>query len=1306
MTLKKKWLIPLLLAFLFLLGFNKEYHWPKIKTWVLVQLENISHNHLPIRVLAKGLHINLWPPSLALTQISIIPKGELKKVLGPIEIDEVSIVPGTIELFKGNLQIAKLKIDKPIVNLILKKSPEENQEPISFDFQKVFFVPLHEVDVNQMQLQLRVDKHQLAAKMNEFDFNLRVSYPRLFLQLNTPKLIAKKIGSPQSASLAINAEISIEENKFEINHLKIKKDRSFVSASGSVEGDLNRRRMDNTEIKIESHLDLPNLQHWVTKTFPQIKLPEFNGNAKLHSQFKKQGVLRPEIRFQVSTTNLAIDQYIVGHLKSNGRSNLKSISTDEFSIENDSGLYRLNHLNIELNEPQNFSFGLDLKNVSLQRMLENIGLNEIPANIDLSSELPCNGLVSPSFQLKCQGKLTGKNLYVGSGKQEIVRIDDLTARGDLQVNTREVRYNADLALASKENLESPSIGKSSGVITYDKGFDISFESSNLHMKNIRSLAGLDLKGSSAIKGKTQGNSSFGTITTKISPRNFYFQNFWLGNFDSSLTYERGQLSFKKVNGTLGSSPYSGNVAIDLNKSQLSLDLGFSHIDAKDIKSAIIKQIPVPFDFNGTGSANFKLWGPFELNLLSYKAFLQLSKGAIGLEKFETLILDISSDKGYAKTKTFEILKGDSSLAINGTGQPNGNISGQVIARKLRLENSELIQSLGLKMRGSLNFNVDINGPYHNPLAKINGILSGVKIANTYFDTSHFEFTLDSSHFSGKGNLFGENIKGEFSLPLKENESFFINASINDWNFIPLFGIFNPTIDSLNYRSMFNAKINLSSQGGGFWSSNGKLIVDNFQLRRGDKELRTKEPMVAHFKEGVINTENFVLHGIDSFVKTEIKNSTKNNFDGSISGKFDFALLVFLTPFFEDLHGPSSFSFKLGGHTDNLDILGSAFIDGGYIKFYDFPHPFEKIKGDFLISQSKLLINSLSSNFAEGQINANGNLTFQANQKLLTSINITANGLKTKFPRGVRTDFSAKAKIHGKGLPLYVSGNIDINKGELTEDFDQFGNGSSSIKANPFLPKLVLEEKSSPFLLDLDIHLVNPFLIRNSLVDAKFIGSIEVNGDPLEPSLNGKLNALPNGQIKVQKHPFDLTEAVIQFRNLQPIDPLIYTKASGRKDDHEIQFSLDGPLSTAKDDIQLTSEPELTKDEIVQLLAFGIGDTDEQAIGQGLQILGDKLIPPQWKEKWGLSATYRQDTIQEETDHRLGIKAKKGACDFSATTNKETSMEVKAECKLNKNMSIITSWEDSADSETSSLIETDTDGNSRVGLDLEFKFKFE
>lgn len=1302
-----------LVALAFLVGFANEYHWPRIKTWLLVELEALSDTHLPARILAQDLSVSLWPPGLAFYDLKILPKGDLAKTLAPVAAEQVLISPNFSGLFSGSFGIAKLTVIRPQVTVILRDlKPEADERRKIFRIADLLKLPVGHLALQKMLFQSRIDRRQLLTQVTDLDLTVELTNSGAMVKLDTPKISFKKKEAPARMTVAVETRFAVSDSTLQISSLHIQKGRSYLLASGSVTGDLSQKRVDKSDLISRGFFDLEEIRSWLAEIAPEIRLPALHGTVRADTTLKKIGTSPPELEVSAQTQELAVDGYLIGEIELNGRSDTNFYSFPEIKITNEAGSALFSNSVLHLHPSPRLQTEMNLKQVELSRLLRLLKVGEVPVHLLVSGRFPCSLHFAPQFDIQCQGGLTAEDLHVTSGdaKSTVVQIEKMAAEGTVRVTSRQVSYQAKLAFAP--TLEGArTSGTSNGTIRFAEGFHINYTAEKLDFKDVKNLANLKFDGKARISGTTSGDSRSAVIDMNLAADQFWFEDIALGSVKTQASYRNGTLYLKKIAGHLGSTSYSADAAIELNRQRLNVRANFPNIDASDLQSAFRRKFSAPFGMAGNGHARIALRGPLDIRKLSYTSELQLLRGSFGVESYNELALAVRSQDGHAVIEKAQVLKGNSSIVMSGEAWPDGRIVSGIKGRNLQIEDSELAKLLGLNMKGTVVFDAKISGDIERPQSSLSGSLTNLKLGANDLPPSKFNIQLNHEEFRADGVFFGGKVKGEIDFPFVRDRSFHLETRADNWDFIPILGLLNPEVDRLNYRGVLSGGISLQSPDGDLWKSSGSISLERFLLFRDEVGFENKAPIAIKIKDGVADGNDLVLEGPGAFVKTTLNRFSAQNLESQTNGKVDLSLLAFATPFLEDIQGTLSVAFKTGGHKNKPEILGSIFLEEGYFKLPKFPHPLESLKADLLFSQSKFLVNSLSAQLAGGQLQVDGSVQFEGLNRLPTNLNVSVSDVAIAYPEQVNSKSSAKLKVSGTWFPFLLSGKIDIENALVRRELSDFSAQSKTVRESPFLPDLFVKTESKLFSMDLSVGIIKSIAIKNSLIDTELKGQLDIEGSLMEPELKGALRA-QGGQLFFRKTPFNISEATVNFPGGKQMNPALYFTAETRVKDFDVAFLLQG--TAEKPEISLSSQPALPDQEIISLLALGVTSSDLENKTEGAyQARSTALIglsqglSREIKDQFGLNLQVSQDVSSTEAVQKITI-SREFFRKFEAAASKSVGNEdidVKLEYRVNKNFSLIGSWQSLGASETLDITEKDSGSSSKLGLDLELKFEF-
>ena len=124
-------------------------------------------------------------------------------------------------------------------------------------------------------------------------------------------------------------------------------------------------------------------------------------------------------------------------------------------------------------------------------------------------------------------------------------------------------------------------------------------------------------------------------------------------------------------------------------------------------------------------------------------------------------------------------------------------------------------------------------------------------------------------------------------------------------------------------------------------------------------------------------------------------------------------------------------------------------------------------------------------------------------------------------------------------------------------------------------------------LNLSFETASPVLIKNNMVEVYFRGNGQVTGDVLSPEFNTRLETVPNiSKFKFKGHDFALSQGYVEIRDRgkNRISDLKFAGAA-KINDYDMRLDLSGTISNVN--VELSSEPALSKEDLLSLLTLGV-----------------------------------------------------------------------------------------------------------------------
>ncbi|MDZ4661673.1 MAG: translocation/assembly module TamB domain-containing protein [Pseudomonadota bacterium] len=1314
----------LLMAFSFLLGFSVKYHYPRMKVWLITEVEFLSSKFLKLQILPMDIELSAFPIGIKLVNLRVKPLDEKRASFPSIQIKELLATISMWDILSGHLRLSTLEIIEPEVDYIEKPS---QKKPTSLDLEisirQLTNLPLRRLKVSHLNVRSRLTSLDLVAETKDLSWIVDNKNGSLFYEILAKDIYAKKISSTLSSRFGFFAKGSVNRDSIHISNLILKRQNSDLTLTAHATGKVEELLLQKVEWKMTSNLDLSELLPLVSSFVPQLDAHQIKGKVDLTTfgeYTNKKGI---NVNFLLNTAGLAVDQFTIDKIESRGSFSKKRLLLQSFFINNSSGYFGLRDTEIDINESENNKISVKSKiqvnQLELQKFLLTLGLPESPVTLNTNGQFDCQGEAHPKLDLSCTGQARGNNLHVYSEEDNssIVKLDAFKTEGTVNINSQEVRYSSKLQIQE-------SVGSSQGVVDYKRGFRIEFDSPKAIFSEVSHLAGLKLEGESQIKGYTEGNSSSATLSISANGRNLWLEDYALGNARTQLSYAKGLLSFSDIKGSIDASNYLANVIIGFSPSRIEVSANSSDLNLKDVAYSISRRINIPLALSGTGKAQIHLSGPLSGPLpfwgLSYRLSSLFNDARVGDELFDGLTFNISAEKGIIKANKVTLNKGTSRVTINGNITPPGIFDLAVLGDQYRLDDSQYVRALTQELKGQLDFDLSLKGPAQAIQGAFKGYLSQVSLGVEPIEPSNLSFQWSQKSLKGKGNFFGNQLSAQIEVPFEKNRPSLMYFKAKEWNFLPLLALVFKNERQWDYKSSMTGLLELRSNAGGFWKSTGQGTIDSITIQRGPISMTTDHPWKVIFDNGEMSSNLLSLKGPNAFFKLMVNKSTRENLNLSTSGKIDMSLLSLATPFFSEIRGNMTLSLKAQGSIDNPRTLGSMYVENGLIKFPGFAHTFQNIKTDILFNNEKILINSLSSILGGGPLLASGSITIAGLNKVIVNMTGTAERVHLNVPEGVRTVITGPIEFYGDSFPYTLSGRLKIDEGQFLKEFGVAESTSTLIRQSSFLPKSVGEKESHPLKLNLNLFVSDDFRIKNSKLDSLVYGNLNVKGYVDDPNITGQINFLKGGKIFFQKTPFEISSGTAQFRVNSNNNPDLYVASAARvQEEYDVTLLVQGTGS--KPILNLSSQPALTEPEIICLLAIGLTcDKLEKSVGSsqqsqatsyqiGAAVLSQNPLGKQIKERTGFdvefstsfdseSTSVPQIVVGRQLSSQMGVKA-------TRSFGKEPKYDAQLFYNFNKNISVIGRWEGREQVESSTQSTQKKESNKALGFDLEYKVEF-
>lgn len=1274
----------------------------------------------------KSLHLKPYILGLELNEVQLTPKNELTKTLNQVLAKKISARLSLMGLIRGQIRLARVEIQE-VKTQIFIDTQNQGKKEINIPLEQIFKAPIDFIEAKNITLLGKIKPQDTVFKLEHLHLKAENRFRSLWVEINAPSVLIKPSGPNPPIDFQLEARGLVETDQIRLTALKAKRDESFLISSGFFWGDIAKGKITSNEMATKIFLNLNSIKDWVAAFKPDMKFPKLNGAVKLitNSGFKNKN---PFMNFEFEGTKLSFNQFNIGKADFIGTYTENQAKNVKGRIQNPSGKILIDDLDLSLRD--NFAFEVKARpQVEIGRFLSQIGLKDIPVHLQMSGKTSCRGNIKDTFYAQCEdSEVNVKNLHVynqeSGSKKTIVKLKSGSAKGAYEINETEVKFAADLMVGENSK------GSTKGSVDFKNGFVIFFQGDQFDFSDVENLANLKLEGSGSLEGETRGNSRTAKLSINAKMKDFSLDDYHLGQLTSAVKYEKGYLHFKDTSGLYGSTRYTGHLSLNLPDSQLYLYVKSPYLELPDIKSILRDRLPMNFPVSGTGNAEFKASGPIDITQLDYEVKASLFRGSVARETFDSVNASLRAQQGVLSIESMKLLKGPGEVNFSGTLRPEWHIDLTAVGERLRLEQSERIGELGLDIQGNYSLTTKVVGKINSPSIEISAQTSNMVTGNLPVEDSKVNLKIFETHIEGDAQLLGNKLTSQFNFPFSKTAPFSFKAKANELNVFSIFEAVSQARQTYNFETSLSMDVDLSSQSGGLWSSSGYISIDEFLIKRGSQSLSSDGKMNLIFNRGQFSSDNFSLTGENNYLKLDLKPSTKDSLNGRLNGKVDLNLIGPFLTFATEVRGLLSLNTSFKGSFENINVSGSAYLDKGYLKAKDFPHPFTDLRADMLFNQKTLIFNSIQGEVADGKISGDGKVRLENADSLVVQLAGSIKNTSVNFPEGYRTKGSMNYSLTGQRFPYRMKMDYQVDQATISTDFGG-GDSQAEIKKSPYLPPSIAKTKEEPFYLDLSLQFNNPLLISNSMMNASINGNLNIQGTSERLIMKGSLTPIPGGTVFFRDVPFEISTGFIEYDSVVPENPKLYLAANARVEEtvfdeyrrqterqYDVNMLIQGRAQNPQ--VSLTSQPPLPQKDIVSLLALGmtpealddskttgaqVTSTSTTALGAALL---QKPVGKRLKDNFGvdMKVTSSQNTADVASAARVTLSKQwtpKLSIAASGTLEANPQSSVRLEYQVNKGLSVIGSWEGREQNIQENQQKDVT--NSVLGLDLEYRMQF-
>jgi translocation and assembly module TamB len=320
-----------------------------------------------------------------------------------------------------------------------------------------------------------------------------------------------------------------------------------------------------------------------------------------------------------------------------------------------------------------------------------------------------------------------------------------------------------------------------------------------------------------------------------------------------------------------------------------------------------------------------------------------------------------------------------------------------------------------------------------------------------------------------------------------------------------------------------------------------------------------------------------------------------NLDVRVDGKLPASVVRLAVPsVFDRLDGTVTLDARVTGSWDAPSIVGTGHLEGGTLSFIGYNQLFEGIRADAVISREKIVFEHIEAKSGGGYLDGWGEvpLKMDAGQRLYFSVDFL--DVRYPYPEDFRPVVQGHVELIGPMDDLLATGDVEVQSARYTRVLYP---EKALVDFSGRLSNVVARREKSDFRVRLDINVVSDRTIRikNNMADIKAGGEFKVGGDTRKVIILGTFDVY-EGYVEYYGTRYELKRATVDFQDPRRINPRLDARAETKKGSYNISVLVTGTME--KPEVDFTSDPPLSRTDIVSLLAFGVTTQSVATSGTG------------------------------------------------------------------------------------------------------------
>lgn len=1225
----------------------------RVHSYVLAKAQSAASEQLGTQVQLQNFALNLSHFTLDVYGVTIhgaAPHTELPL----LQVQHAEVGIGIVSLLHKNWYVSSLRIDHPVVQILIDKNGNSNLPKPKSSSKKsntsIFDLGVRHAILDQGELYFNAQKSALSADLHDLEFRASFTEPVKMYSGTLAYADGNVLfGTYKPFQHNFDAQFDLTPTTFQLHHA------TLTSQAAKVNLVATATNLDAPVVDAQYQIDVDGTQ--VAKLINNASIPAgvVRATGKAHyQQVANQSALNTlQVTGDLTSRRLLVQTQSV-------RTAIADLAAHYSLANGDATLhdFRANLLGGEITAQGTMkqiagdsrsAMTANIHNVSLAQAAQLAGSKSSrPVNITgvLNAEAKAswgktfNDLIA-QVNANIHGSAVGTHppsvLPAGATSTSSNVPSSVPLDSEIHAIYNGARQEATLTqsyvhLPQTSLTLNGTISKHSSLAVHLQANDLAQLATIANMFSTPKAAGqaqrpLNLAGQAVFQGSVEGSTTAPHITGQLSTSNLRVNDMSWRVFRTNVDASPSGASLRNADlepVPAGKITFNASTGLKkwsfTNTSPIQLDLTASQLNIADLLKLSGQQVPV----SGTLNTHITLHGT-ELNPIG-NGNLSLTKLVAYNEPINSVQANFNGTGDEAHANLAVQMPAGSVHSVVSVRPKEKTYTAQLTSSGIDLSKLATLKTRNMDATGVVALSANGRGSFSNPQLNASVQIPTLVIRNQTIQ--NVDLKMDVANHVANATLTSSAVNTSLQAKARVNLTgdYQTEASL-DTKGIPLqpiVAMYSPAqAASLSGETELHATVRgpIKNQK----ALEAHVTIPYLRVDYSNTiQLASTAPLHADYQNGVLQIQRGSIRGTDTDVQFE---GTIPVIDSTapmslvVQGGIDLQLAQLFNP---DIRSSGQVRFNINSRgTTGRDIGGEIdIVDASYASG-DLPVGLQHGNGVLTLTTDRINIKSFQGTVGSGTVTASGGVAYRPAVQF--DLGLAAKGIKMLYPQGMREAVDANIHLAGTTENAVLGGTVNIADISFTPAFDLTsfaGQFSSGVQSPPS------QGISQNIKLNLAVHSTNNVSLISRTLSLNGSANLQVRGTAADPVILGRIN-LTGGDIVMNNDRFVLTGGTIQFVNPSQTQPVINMNVTTTIQQYNLGLRITGPADRMN--IQYTSDPALPQADILNLLAFGT--TSGAAAGQ---VASDQPTAPPTQQAESLVASQVTSQISSRLAKVAGI----------------------------------------------------------------------